>query len=268
MMALVYKAYGCIRCASYIFLYFFVMATYASPELSSLEERYSDYIVFCIQGESKKLEVSTARPKDHLAALRWSKENAIDGNWEAMVYLGACVHDGREVPKNKEEALRLYRKAENAGSRNAIGMLGFYQLSDLAILSNKATDMFSDSSVFAEYVPLPVEVLVEILSSGMVQVEGFEFSEKNDDLQELSNLIKGMREIGTSQGIKTVVNILPHQNASHVQMVNLLEICANIEGLNVYLLQKRCSLSSSSDLSKPALPRGAEGSSGSESSNP
>ena len=77
-----------------------------------------------------------------------------------------------------------------------------------------------------EVVDIPVEVLIEITSDGTVQVEGMRFSRADRDLDELVSQIRGLQAIAASQHSPFFVNILPHQDALHRRIIDVMDACA------------------------------------------
>ncbi len=215
----------------------FRLISQSHGKILSMQERYSDYAVFCIQN-ADSAPANLERPKNHQAALLWSKEKADNGNLEAMVYLGACYYDGNGIPNDKKEAGRWYRQAMDGGNKTAMGLLGINLLANSE--SSKNVNWFFESSVFSNTVfNIPIEVSIEITADGMVLAEGMCFSEKGGTLQELSVQLRGLEEIGRSQDIKTIANIFPHEHAPHVQIANVLDICTSVEGISVNLLCRK-----------------------------
>jgi biopolymer transport protein ExbD len=77
-----------------------------------------------------------------------------------------------------------------------------------------------------EVVDIPVEVLIEITSDGSVQVEGMRFSYADQELKELVSQLRGLQAIAASQQSPFFVNILPHQDALHHRIIDVMDACA------------------------------------------
>ena len=77
-----------------------------------------------------------------------------------------------------------------------------------------------------EIVVIPVEVLIQITADGSVEVEGMRFSRDDDKLAELVTQIRGLQAIAVSQNSPFFVNILPHQDALHRRVIDVMDACA------------------------------------------
>ena len=75
-------------------------------------------------------------------------------------------------------------------------------------------------------VDIPVEVLIEITNDGTVQVEGMRFSRDDKTLDDLVNQIAGLKQIAKSQNSPFFVNVLPHQDALHRRIIDVMDACA------------------------------------------
>ncbi|MEA2068536.1 MAG: biopolymer transporter ExbD [Verrucomicrobiota bacterium] len=73
---------------------------------------------------------------------------------------------------------------------------------------------------------IPVEVLIEITADGTVQVEGMRFSYSNRTLEDLVVQIAGLKEIAKAQNSPFFVNVLPHQDALHRRIIDVMDACA------------------------------------------
>lgn len=80
---------------------------------------------------------------------------------------------------------------------------------------------------------IPLEVLIEIRSDGRVAVEGIQFSGADAELKDLSGQIAGLRKIAAAQGSEFFVNLLPHQEATHRRIIDVMDACskAGVENL-------------------------------------
>ena len=77
-----------------------------------------------------------------------------------------------------------------------------------------------------DMVDIPVEVLIEITSDGTVQVEGMRFDRNDKTLDDLVNQIAGLKQIAKSQNSPFFVNVLPHQDALHRRIIDVMDACA------------------------------------------
>jgi biopolymer transport protein ExbD len=77
-----------------------------------------------------------------------------------------------------------------------------------------------------DMVDIPVEVLIEITSDGTIQVEGMRFSRDDKTLDDLVNQIAGLKQIAKSQNSPFFVNVLPHQDALHRRIIDVMDACA------------------------------------------
>ncbi len=77
-----------------------------------------------------------------------------------------------------------------------------------------------------DMVEIPVEVLIEITNDGTVQVEGMRFSRDDKALDDLVLQIQGLKQIAASQRSPFFVNILPHQDALHRRIIDVMDACA------------------------------------------
>ena len=77
-----------------------------------------------------------------------------------------------------------------------------------------------------EMVVLPVEVLIEITSDGVVELEGLRFQQADRDLKNLVIQVMGLRQIARSQQSPFFINIMPHQDARHWRIIDVMDACA------------------------------------------
>jgi biopolymer transport protein ExbD len=77
-----------------------------------------------------------------------------------------------------------------------------------------------------DMIDIPVEVLIEITSDGSVMVEGMRFSYDDLTLNELVSQVAGLKQIAKSQNSPFFVNILPHQDALHRRIIDVMDACA------------------------------------------
>ena len=77
-----------------------------------------------------------------------------------------------------------------------------------------------------DMVDIPIEVLIEITSDGTIRVEGMRFDRNDRNLDALVNQIAGLKQIAKSQNSPFFVNILPHQDALHRRIIDVMNACA------------------------------------------
>ncbi len=78
----------------------------------------------------------------------------------------------------------------------------------------------------AEMKDIPVEVLIEINSSGTVTLEGMQFPAADILLNELASQVRGLKALASSQNSPFFVNLLPDRDALHNRVINVMDACA------------------------------------------
>ncbi|WP_372845907.1 ExbD/TolR family protein [Pontiella sp.] len=73
---------------------------------------------------------------------------------------------------------------------------------------------------------IPVEVLIEIGVDGTVSVEGMRFAYDDTELHDLVTQMLGLKQIAKSQSSPFFVNVLPHQDALHRRIIDVMDACA------------------------------------------
>ena len=73
---------------------------------------------------------------------------------------------------------------------------------------------------------LPIEVFVEIAADGSIELEGMRFSRDDESLEGLVAQVEGLKQIAVSQHAEFFVNLLPHQNARHGRIIDVMDACA------------------------------------------
>lgn len=74
---------------------------------------------------------------------------------------------------------------------------------------------------------IPVEVLIEVHESGIVELEGQRFASNDRNLDELVMQITGLKQIAATQGAKFYVNIKPNADALHYRIIDVMDACAD-----------------------------------------
>ena len=72
---------------------------------------------------------------------------------------------------------------------------------------------------------IPVEVIVEILEDGTIQVEGLRFAPEDSSLDELVTQVAGLKEIARSQNSPFFVNLAPYKQARHKRVIDVMDAC-------------------------------------------
>lgn len=82
-------------------------------------------------------------------------------------------------------------------------------------------------------ITLPVEVVIQIASDGTVEMDGLTFSANDAELSDLSTQVKGLRAMALSQRSVFFVNLLPHKDAVHSRIVDVMDACAAADVKNL-----------------------------------
>ncbi|HEY5653261.1 MAG TPA: biopolymer transporter ExbD [Pontiella sp.] len=77
-----------------------------------------------------------------------------------------------------------------------------------------------------ENLQLPIEVLIEITLDGAVIVEGLRFSPADRELNELYMQVASSKALADAQGVDCAVNVLPHPDALHYRIIDVMDACA------------------------------------------
>ena len=72
----------------------------------------------------------------------------------------------------------------------------------------------------------PIEVLVEIAADGRVEVDGMRFSRDDKSLAGLVTQVAGLKHIAAAQHSDFIVSLLPHQDALHSRVIDVMDACA------------------------------------------
>jgi len=148
-----------------------------------------------------------------------------------MTYLGACYYDGgTDGSPDKKIALQLYQQAYAGGSLKACGLLGLLHLTGTLEVTNSCDVIacFTNSTFFPAYV---VDIHIQIQSDGSVLVEGLAVT-----CQELDEFLREMQRRYLAQGSNAVVTISPCRQAPHKTIVDVVDTCTMIPGLQSCLL--------------------------------
>jgi biopolymer transport protein ExbD len=74
-------------------------------------------------------------------------------------------------------------------------------------------------------VDIPVEVLVEIVADGTVQVEGIRYSRQDLELDGLKEHLSRLREVARTQSSDFFVSIMPHEETLHQRVIDVMDAC-------------------------------------------
>ncbi len=80
-----------------------------------------------------------------------------------------------------------------------------------------------------EMIDIPVEAVIEINEDGTVVLEGMRFAAEDTGLGDLVNHIRGLKKVASSQRSPFFVNLLPHHNAIHERVIDVMDACAAAE---------------------------------------
>ena len=75
-------------------------------------------------------------------------------------------------------------------------------------------------------VDIPVEAVIEINEDSTVVLEGMQFHAEDTELDDLVNHIRGLKQVASSQKSPFFVNLLPHHNALHSRVIDVMDACA------------------------------------------
>ena len=76
-----------------------------------------------------------------------------------------------------------------------------------------------------QVVTLPVEVLIMIKSSGVVELDGINYSVNDRNLNGLVTQVMGLKALADSQGSPFFVNLLPSKEALHWRIIDVMDAC-------------------------------------------
>ncbi len=77
-----------------------------------------------------------------------------------------------------------------------------------------------------EIVTLPIEVIIEVTDSGDILMEGMQFGQDSQNLNDLIGQLLALKEAADSSGSEFIVNILPADRALHGRIVQVMDACA------------------------------------------
>lgn len=77
-----------------------------------------------------------------------------------------------------------------------------------------------------EMVELPVEILIEISPTGIIQAEGLVFGPEDILLDDLASHLRGLQAVAQSQRSPFSVNLLPSGDTLHDRVINVMDACA------------------------------------------
>ena len=78
-------------------------------------------------------------------------------------------------------------------------------------------------------VDIPVEVVIEINEDSSVVLEGMRFPAENTMLNDLAGHIRSLKAVAQSQQSPFFVNLLPHADALHARIIDVMDACAAAE---------------------------------------
>jgi len=77
-----------------------------------------------------------------------------------------------------------------------------------------------------EMVEVPIEVMIEIMADGTVQVEGLRFAAQDRLLNDLVMQLQSLQEIARSQSSPFSVNLVPNAETIHDRVIDVMDACA------------------------------------------
>lgn len=77
-----------------------------------------------------------------------------------------------------------------------------------------------------EIVTLPIEVIIEVTELGDVLMEGMQFGQDSQNLDDLIGQLLSLKDAADSSGSEFIVNILPADQALHGRIVQVMDACA------------------------------------------
>lgn len=77
-----------------------------------------------------------------------------------------------------------------------------------------------------EIVLLPIEVIIEVTEAGEVLMEGMQFGQGVQNLNDLIGQLVSLKEAADSSSSEFIVNILPDDRALHGRIVQVMDACA------------------------------------------
>lgn len=84
-----------------------------------------------------------------------------------------------------------------------------------------------------EIVMLPIEVIIEVSELGDILMEGMEFGQESQNLDDLIGQLVSLKEAADSSGSEFIVNILPEDRALHGRIVQVMDACAAAQVKNM-----------------------------------
>jgi biopolymer transport protein ExbD len=72
---------------------------------------------------------------------------------------------------------------------------------------------------------VPIEVVVEIRADGSIEFDGLRFSSDDKPLEALIAHVSGLKQMAVSQRAEFFVNLLPHRDALHGRIINVMDAC-------------------------------------------
>jgi hypothetical protein len=153
------------------------------------------------------------------------------GNDDSMVYKAACLFDGQADPADQKKAFRLYQEAAKNGDRRALPLLASCYMYGVGVEKNETEARilyrsFSEEALPTSSIPFPVEVRIKISNDDIINMEGIIFEKEATYLYKITNLIRELIIAAREQNnAAVVVDIEPHQNTSHLRILNVIDAC-------------------------------------------
>ena len=134
--------------------------------------------------------------------------------------------------------MRLNKKEDNSKMElqiapliDVVFLLLIYFMVTASLIKKEGDISFvlPSSAVQDEMKDIPVEVVIEIEENGTVILDGMQFSSEDRMLNDLANHIRLARHVALAQGSLFFVNLLPHRDAFHYRIVDVMDACAAAE---------------------------------------
>ena len=75
-------------------------------------------------------------------------------------------------------------------------------------------------------IALPIEVLIEVSELGDIVIEGVNYGQGEENLDELISQLISFKEAADSSASELIVNIMPNDKALHGRIVKVMDACA------------------------------------------
>jgi biopolymer transport protein ExbD len=108
-----------------------------------------------------------------------------------------------------------------------IFLLIIYFMVTASLMRKEADLAFSLPSPGIIDLNVPMEVAIQIVADGSVNVEGICFPRNDRTLQAMSSQLAGMKSIAAAQNSSLHVTIIPHRDTLHRRVIDVMDACRN-----------------------------------------